>query len=222
MGDKHYIETEQPELFVTFDDTMPDLEKLRIYSQTKMSLAGQLRIIRDAFTPLGIEDGEKQCADLIVKLAEDRFTLAVLGQYKRGKSSLMNAIIGREILPTGVLPLTSAITTLKYGPEERLIISREGSSFPLQLSVDSLSEYVTEKGNPSNQKRILSADVELPVPLLRRGIEFVDTPGVGSAITANTAITYDFLLKCDAAIFVTGVDTPMSSIELSFLSEISS
>lgn len=198
----------------------PDLEKLRVYSQAKMNLASQLRVLREAFTPLGLGDGEQQCGELVVKLAEDHFTLAVLGQFKRGKSSLMNAIIGRELLPTGVLPLTSAITTLKYGPEERLIISQEDSSFARELPIDFLSNYVTEKGNPSNQKKVRSACVELPVPFLRRGIEFVDTPGVGSAITANTAITYGFLPKCDAVIFVTGADTPMTSMELSFLREI--
>lgn len=216
MDDSQYTKSEA----YPADEINPDLEKLRVYSQAKMNLASQLRTVREAFTLLGLEDGEQQCGELVVKLAEDHFTLAVLGQFKRGKSSLMNAIIGRELLPTGVLPLTSAITTLKYGPEERLIISQENSSFTKKLPVDSLSDYVTEKGNPGNQKKVKTACVELPVPFLRRGIEFVDTPGVGSAIMTNTKVTYDFLPKCDAVIFVTGADTPMTSTELSFLREI--
>lgn len=198
----------------------PDLEKLRTYTQTKLTLAEQLRIAREALTALGREKVEQQCGELVVKLAEDRFTLAVLGQFKRGKSSLMNAIIGRELLPTGVLPLTSAITVLKYGPVERLVVRRDGLSFPEELPVSSLPDYVTEKGNPANQKKVKTACIELPVPFLRRGIEFVDTPGVGSAITANTAITYNFLPECDAVLFVTSVDTPMTSLELEFLKEI--
>ena len=91
-------------------------EDLRSYAQTKLSLADLLRTIRHALKALGREDAENQFEELMVNLAEDRFILAVLGQFKRGKSSLMNAIIGHEILPTGVLPLTSAITVLKYGP----------------------------------------------------------------------------------------------------------
>jgi len=195
----------------------PDLEQLRVYTQIKLMLAGQLRIVREALTALGRENGERQCGELVVKLAEDRFTLAVLGQFKRGKSSLMNAVIGREILPAGVLPLTSAITVLKYGPAERLVVHREDSIFPEELPVSSLSDYVTEKGNPANRKKVKTACVELPVPFLRRGIEFVDTPGVGSAIAANTATTYAFLPECDAVLFVTSVDTPMTSLELVFL-----
>ena len=198
----------------------PDLEKLRVYTQTKLALADQLRILRETLTALGREKGERQCGELVVKLAEDRFTLAVLGQFKRGKSSLMNAIIGRELLPTGVLPLTSAITVLKYGPTERLVVNRDDSIFPEELPVSALADYVTERGNPGNRRKVKTACVELPVPFLRRGIEFVDTPGVGSAITVNTATTYGFLPECDAVLFVTSVDTPMTSLELAFLKEI--
>jgi len=220
MDDREYQNRGIADSVAPADDIKPDLEKLRVYSQAKMKLASQLYAVRDALAVLGLDEAERECGELLVKLAEDHFTLAVLGQFKRGKSSLMNAIIGRELLPTGVLPLTSAITTLRYGPEERLIISREDSMFTDELPVASLSDYVTEKGNPSNQKKVKSACVELPVPFLRRGLEFVDTPGVGSAVSANTEITYGFLPKCDAVIFVTGVDTPMTSTELSFLREI--
>jgi GTPase SAR1 family protein len=198
----------------------PDLEKLRVYTQSKLALADQLRIVREALTALGRENGERQCGELVVKLAEDRFTLAVLGQFKRGKSSLMNAVIGRDLLPTGVLPLTSAITVLKYGPMERLVVYRDNALFPDELPISALADYVTEKGNPANRKKVKTACVELPVPFLRRGVEFVDTPGVGSSITANTATTYDFLPECDAVLFVTSVDTPMTSLELAFLKEI--
>lgn len=198
----------------------PDLKKLRAYTQTKLALAGELRVVREGLKTLDRESGEQQYGELMVKLAEDRFTLAVLGQFKRGKSSLINAIIGRELLPTGVVPLTSAITVLKYGPAERLVIRREDWSYPDELPVSALADYVTEQGNPSNVKKVKTATVELPVPFLRRGLEFVDTPGVGSAIGANTATTYGFLPECDAVLFVTSVDTPMTSLELAFLKDI--
>jgi hypothetical protein len=110
----------------------------------------------------------------------------------------MNAIIGRDLLPTGVLPLTSAITVLKYSPKERLTIIKEGALFPEEVPLSSLAEYVTEKGNPGNAKKVARASLELPLPFLRRGLEFVDTPGIGSAIEANTATTYGFLPQSDA------------------------
>ncbi len=201
-------------------DTRPDTEKLRVYTHTKLAVADRLRMIRGSLATLGHEKAEKQVEELMIKLAEDRFVLAVLGQFKRGKSSLMNAIIGQELLPAGVLPLTSAITVLKYGPAERLVINRDSSIFPEELPVSSLPEYVTERDNPGNRKKVKTACLELPVPFLRRGVEFVDTPGIGSAIMANTATTYGFLPECDAVLFVTSADIPMTSAELDFLKEI--
>jgi GTP-binding protein EngB required for normal cell division len=198
----------------------PDLEHLRSYAEIRLALGDLFRTVRQALVTLDRQEADRQFGELMSKLAEDRFTLAVLGQFKRGKSSLMNAIIGREILPTGVLPLTSVITILRFGPKERLIIQKENGLYPAEFPVAELAAYVTEKGNPGNRKGIKAAYLELPVPFLRYGMEFVDTPGVGSSILANTETTYRFLPECDAALFVSSVDTPMTSEELRFLEEI--
>lgn len=203
------------------NEIRPDLENLKSYKDEKLFIASQLHIIREAFSALGLKEAEKECSELTVKLAEDRFTLAVIGQFKRGKSSLMNAIIGKELLPTGVLPLTSAITILKYGPGERLQVNYEHLQFAEDRPLSALPEFVTESGNPDNHKRVKSVNIEMPVPFLRYGIEFVDTPGVGSAFRANTATTYNFLPACDAVVFVTAVDTPMTSLELELLEAVS-
>jgi len=198
----------------------PNLKKLQTYKKFKLEIASLLHTVVETFQVLGRETSENKCKELIVKLAEDRFVLAVLGQFKRGKSSLMNAIIGQNVLPTGVLPLTSAITILKYGPVQRLLINRIDSVFTEELPVSSLEEFVTEQGNPSNIKKIKNACVELPIPFLRYGIEFVDTPGIGSTISAYTATTYRFLPDCDAVLFITGADTPITKTELEFLNDI--
>jgi predicted GTPase len=199
-----------------------DPEALRFYTKAKLALAVQLRALRETIQRSGDKTRLQQCDDLMVKLAEDRFTLAVLGQFKRGKSSLMNAIIGRELLPVGVLPLTSAITVLRFGPRERLLITRSDVklAFPEEYPVERLPEFVTEKENPGNRKHVKTATIELPVPFLRRGLEFVDTPGVGSAIEANTITTLKFLPECDAVLFVTSVDSPVTRLELEFLQSI--
>ena len=194
-----------------------DPEKLRAYTKLKLEIAGQLRALIEILKKRGSDARLHRCEELMVKLAEDRFTLAVLGQFKRGKSSLMNAIIGRELLPTGVLPLTSAITVLKFGPVERLVIQRDDLQFPEVAPLSALADFVTERGNPANCKKVKAAILEMPLAFLRRGLEFVDTPGVGSAIEANTETTYAFLPQCDAVLFVTSVDMPLTRGELQFL-----
>lgn len=193
---------------------------LKTYTKAKQVVARQVRALSNVFHTHKCDAGESQCRELMVKLAEDRFVLAVVGQFKRGKSSLMNAIIGRELLPTGVLPVTSVVTRLRFGPSERLLVSRPNSRFLESAPLSALAGYVTQEGNPGNQKQINGVYLELPLPFLRRGVEFVDTPGVGSAIEANTATTMAFLPQCDAAVFITSVDTPMTAVETAFLADI--
>jgi GTP-binding protein EngB required for normal cell division len=194
-----------------------DAASLQKYVQDKFAIAHQVRRLEHLLRSRESTERAAQCQALTNKLAEDRFTLAVVGQFKRGKSSLMNAIIGRAILPTGVLPLTSAITILRFGPRERLMVAREDLSFEQEMPLAALVDYVTEQGNPGNQKKLRAASIEVPAPFLRRGLEFADTPGIGSAIAANTATTNAFIPHCDAVIFVTSVDAPMTEAELEFL-----
>jgi ribosome biogenesis GTPase A len=194
--------------------------QLRQYTRTKQEVVDLIRSGKNVLHELGLPEMEEQFQALLVKLAEDRFNLAVVGQFKRGKSSLMNAIIGRDLLPTGLLPLTSAITTLCYGPDERIVLQREGWALEQEIAIDELAEYVTERGNPGNEKGLIEARVEMPVPFLRRGLYFIDTPGIGSANQAATATTYQFLPEADAVILVTSVEAPMSTVEESLLRDI--
>ena len=86
-----------------------------------------------------------------------------------------------------------------------------------QAAPSALAGFVTQQGNPGNEKQVERVYVEMPLPFLRRGLEFVDTPGVGSAVDANTSTTMDFLPRCDAALFVTSVDTPLTVVETDLL-----
>jgi len=72
---------------------------LKTFAKARQVVARAVRAISNSFHTHGNEEGEDRCRELMVKLAEDRFTLAVVGQFKRGKSSLMNAVIGRELCP---------------------------------------------------------------------------------------------------------------------------
>jgi hypothetical protein len=150
----------------------PDTSRLRDYARIKHAVAQAVRSIRSLASEAQNGKVAAEAQKLMTKLAEDRFTLAVVGQFKRGKSSLMNAIIGRELLPAGVLPVTSAITILKYGPVEKLTIQRDGAIFPEHPPADSLATYVTEQGNPGNRRKVKDVILEEPLPFLRRGWVF--------------------------------------------------
>jgi GTPase SAR1 family protein len=220
LGDQMSIQETAPDAGLHLSENESEEgESLHRYSEAKMYLSDRIRRLRGILESQGSKQRANACLELQTKLAQDRFLLAVVGQFKRGKSSLLNAIMGRALLPTGILPLTSAITIVRYGPREKMIVRYREHSFEQQQPLSRLSDYVTENGNPSNCKNVENVRIEYPSPFLRRGVEFVDTPGIGSIIEANTATTMSFLPQCDAAVFITGIDSPLTSAELEFLQE---
>lgn len=181
------------------------------YEQTKFALADLLRTL-----PWTSHRAERLRA-LFGRLAEDRFNLVVVGRFSRGKSSLMNAILGADWLPTGIVPLTSVVTAVAHGEAESVILHHEHTSLVTDITLAELSAYITERGNPGNRQRISVAEVRLPSEILRRGFHFVDTPGLGSSIAENTRTTEAFLPEADALLLVTSFDSPLSEEERAVL-----
>lgn len=189
------------------------------YEKTKFELAEILRsAVIESARPMS--EAPDEIRSLLSRLAEDRFNLVVVGRFNRGKTSLMNALLGTTRLPTGIVPLTSVITVVSYGPREEVSIEYQGSRLPYRVSLEHLTEYVTQHGNPGNEKNVAAASVRLPCELLRRGFHFVDTPGIGSAIRENTVTTERFLPEADAFVLVSSYDSPLSEEEAMLLRRI--
>ncbi len=188
---------------------------LREYDKIKLELAGLIREVR-AKTEAD-EHARHEGQELLTRLADDRFNVAVVGRFSRGKTSLMNAVLGTDRLPTGILPLTSVLTMVRYGSSERVLVHYEHFSIPKEIPLAQLSEYVTQDGNPGNSKRVAYAEVQIPSETLRWGFSFVDTPGLGSSIAASDAITTGFFPEMDAVVVVTSFDAALSSEEIEFI-----
>lgn len=152
------------------------------------------------------------------RLRTNELTVLVAGQFKRGKSTFVNAIVGEELLPTGALPLTSVATMIHYGQIAKAIVSfRDGGS--MHVASSDLAQYVTEAENPENRLRVARVDVEIPVELLR-GVRLVDTPGIASTFLHNTEAARESLREADLAILVVGPDPPIGEAEIRFAKEI--
>ena len=155
------------------------------------------------------------------QLISNHFNLVVLGQFKRGKNTLINSLVGNEILPSSVVPLTSIVTILKFGNEVKCtIFLNDGTEQDVQL--EEIHDYVTESGNPENRRGVKCACIEYPIPLLEKGMQLVDTPGIGSTFLHNTETTYEFLDHLDAAVFLMSADVPISQVEKELLETIKS
>ncbi|MCR4441742.1 MAG: dynamin family protein [Peptococcaceae bacterium] len=161
----------------------------------------------------------KQIEETIERLKEKKFVLVVVGQFKRGKSTLINALLGQELLPSAVVPLTSIVTEVSFGEREQAVIHFQNGS-PVVTEIDDLGNYITEKGNPFNKKKVTKAEVKIKADFLRNGIVLVDTPGIGSTFVHNTDEAYAYLPMADAVVFVLSADPPISQAEREYLHEI--
>lgn len=149
-------------------------------------------------------------------LADRRFNVAVIGQFKRGKSTLINALLRRELLPADVAPVTTAIAIVEHGPQEHATARFEDGREE-EIGVDQIRLFVSEEENPGNRKGVRVVRIQLPAPLLVSGIRLVDTPGVGSVFESNAEVTRSFLPRIDVAIVVLGSDPPISGEELALV-----
>jgi len=189
------------------------------FAEFRERLEGALEEIARVGEARGADTLRRRAEELAKNLAEQRFVVAVVGEFKRGKSTLIDALLGQALLPVGVLPLTSVVTAVTYGQEPRAEI-RFANGRTEEIPPEELHRYVTERGNPGNHLGVERATLWFPAPDLDDGVMVVDTPGVGSIHDHNTEATRSFLAEVDAAIFVTSVDPPISQAERAFLHEV--
>lgn len=150
------------------------------------------------------------------RLAADELSVVVVGEFKRGKSTLINALLGQALLPVAAVPLTAVVTVVRRGPETAASVEfLDGTS--RGVPVDSVAEYISEELNPANEKRVARVVVETPSPLLDRGMALVDTPGVGSVYRHNTEVAERYLPEADAVVMVLSADPPIGAAEVEFL-----
>ncbi|MDI7251534.1 MAG: dynamin family protein [Actinomycetota bacterium] len=155
------------------------------------------------------------------KLKAENFHVVVMGQFKRGKTTFINGLLGAEILPSSVVPLTSINTILRYGENIRATVHYlDGRSE--DIPVTGLPALVTERGNPENRLGVKYVEVFYPSMFLKDGVCLVDTPGTGSTYLHNDETAYSFLQHADAVIFMLSADPPVSRSELDFLHRIRS
>lgn len=164
----------------------------------------------------GVPDVADTLQDLAQRVSRHEFRLAVAGQFKRGKSTVINALLGRAVLPADVLPLTSVPTLVGHGDEDRVsVVLQTGTT--LSIPLEDLPQFATETHNPGNVRGVQHIAVEISESMPVANLCLIDLPGIGSTVEANSRIAYASLDMADAAVFVTGADPPLTEQELHFL-----
>ena len=158
-----------------------------------------------------------QTASLQKMQEENDFVeVVILGQFKAGKSSLINSFLKKLVLPVGVLPVTAVITRLFYGNEKKAWVEKLDDK-RTEITIEQLEEYITEKNNPENKKHVFLVDISLPELEPFKNIRFIDTPGMGSVFAHNTEVTKNWYKNIGAAIVVVSATQPLSENDIELM-----
>jgi len=158
------------------------------------------------------------CKTLVIK--SPLIDVAILGQFKAGKSSFINSLVEKDILPVGVIPVTTVITRLQYGEREQATITYfDGTRSEIDLA--ELGDFISEVQNTANVKNVDVVDIELPALKRYPGIRLVDTPGMGSVFKYHREVSENWLPEVGAAILAISADRPLSEHDLSLIEDLS-
>lgn len=196
------------------------MQDLRDFKQLELSLVTDLEKLRELAQKHGHTRSEAELQSAVQRLHSGRFTLAVVGEFKRGKSTLINALLGQDIFPTDVLPTTATLNRLVYSLEKSVdLFYHDGRQERIPL--EKLNDYVTKLDEEAAARaaQIREAVVYYPCQYCRNHVELVDTPGLQDE-EAMTSVTMSVLPNVDAAILVISALSPLSESELNFLEQL--
>ena len=193
------------------------------YQVQKQNVLKLFQSARSFTKEFGTPEIDKNLLEAGNYLDNGKLCVVVCGEYKRGKSSLTNALLDEtNLFPVDIDITTSAVTTITYGEVEiiTVVMGEQGKEKVEQITRSQIPEYVTEKGNPKNYKRVKLLSIASPNPKLKDGLVIADTPGVGGLNTEHTAVSYAFIPNADVVLFVSDALSPLSTDELSFIERI--
>jgi GTPase SAR1 family protein len=217
-------------------ETTGFLNDLDRVSRARQQIAGNLSKIAETLSQAEF-DGERasgklglerEIEDLEVaskNLRQGVFRLLVLGDMKRGKSTLLNALLGENLLPSDVNPCTALLTILRYGAEKRVTVHFNNGRTPEQLDFASFKQQYTidpEEAKEFQQKNkqafpdVSHAVVEYPLELLKKGVEMVDSPGLNDT-EARNELSLGYINNCHAILFVLRASQPCTLAERRYL-----
>lgn len=187
------------------------------YRQTVAQLRDTLMTLKGYCDMLGMKNTSDSIDEVMKKNAEDSFDIAIVGEFRRGKSTLINALLGKDILPSDVLPTTATLNRVTYGISPFVKIEYKNGTSE-DIDIDRLSDYVTKLTEESEQRAqtIRQATVYYPVNYCKNNVDIIDTPGLNDDENM-TEVTLSVLPQTDAALFVIMAQSPFSEYERDFL-----
>ena len=187
------------------------------YKQTVTDIITDLRKLREFSTKLDLGGNVSAIDEILERLSQDTFRVAIVGEFKRGKSTVINALLGKNILPVDVLPTTATLNKITYSVTPFVKIAYKDGREE-QIEIDQLNNYVTKLTRESEERArtVKEAVVYYPINYCKNGVTIIDTPGLNDD-EAMTEVTMSVLPQIDAALMVIMAQAPFSESERDFL-----
>jgi hypothetical protein len=168
---------------------------------------------------LGREDLAARLSEAADRLARTETVVCVVGEFKQGKSALINGLLGTTVCPVDDDLATTAVTVVRHASTPDATVRRREDGVLVEESIapDEVGAWVMERDGADPRHGIEVVEVALPNPFLAGGLVLVDTPGVGGLNAGHAAATLAFLPSADALVFVTDASAELSAPELEFL-----
>ncbi len=183
-----------------------------------MDIASRIKSLKQIAEDSNQQALVNELETLLIKHREERFYVAILGLFKRGKSTIINALLNQEVLPSAVIPVTSIVTLIEHSDRTAAeIYFSNGDMLPADISI--IENYISEEKNPENEKGIDFVKILHPAAILENML-IVDTPGIGSALPHNSETTKSFIPKIDAALYVLSADIPITQTDIDFIKDL--
>ncbi len=187
------------------------------FKRVEMAVTGDLKCLRDYASEFKLDKTVSLIDDILLRMGERGFSIAVVGEFKRGKSTVINALLGKDILPSDIMPCSATLNRVTYGVTPRVrVFYKDGHQD--EVSIDELTNYVTKLTEESEElaSKVAEAVVEYPVPYCQNNVDIIDTPGLNDD-ESMTNVTLGVLPSVDAAILVIMAQSPFSEYERDFV-----
>ncbi len=187
------------------------------FKQTVSELTESLTQLKEYSEDIGLEHTAKSIGETIEKIAKEHFEVAIVGEFKRGKSTLINALLGQEVLPADVLPATATLNRVTYSEEPYVMVEYKNGEEE-KVDINKLADYVTKLSYESEKKAetVKQATVYYDTAFCKNNVDIIDTPGLNDD-EQMTNVTLSILPEIDAAVFVISANSPFSQFEKEFL-----
>lgn len=159
----------------------------------------------------------KSLKELEEDIAADQYSIMVVGEFKHGKSTFVNAILRQDIMPTGVTPTTATINIVQHGEVQKVRVVKVDGSEEIHDSLEALKSYTASEDFDVNEVKMINLDVDSP--LLENRVVLIDTPGVNDLSEQRAEVTHQFLPRADVVIFMCSLTSPIKKSEEKFIKE---